>query len=44
MNSNSFFFEVFCATIDEYGNTKGTRNSKCLMFQLVCDSMVHVRC
>lgn len=44
MNSDSFLFEVFRAMIDEYGNTKGTRNSKHLLFQLVCDSMAYVQC
>lgn len=44
MNSDSFFFEVFCAMTDEYRNTKGTRNSKRLLFQLVCDAMAYVQC
>lgn len=44
MNSDSFFFEVIRAMIDEYGNTKGTRNSKRLLFQLLYNTMVYVRC
>jgi len=44
MYSDNFFFEVFCATTGQCGNTEGTGNSKRLLFQLACGSAVRVRC
>lgn len=44
MNSDSFSFEVFHAMIDEYRSTTETRNSKRLLFQLVCGATAYIQC